>query len=265
PSATGANGYLDADDTTFVDHPSDAQLAVRETSPENGAVLENLAPPGATIIAAHGARVFLGGVAGDPRRVWYSKLRGDGEVAAFHDALTVELPIDGGALVALAIMDGILVALCETAIYMLPGEGLDNLGGGTNYGPARSVSLDVGCRDHDSVATMPAGIVFQSSKGKYLLTRGWTLQYIGAPVVDYDGETVLAAHVDEKQHHVRWLTANRMLVWDYAARSEDAPGQWAEWTITGGEVPHRSEEHTSELQSREKLVCRLLREKKKRD
>src|SRR5690606_39733056 len=28
---------------------------------------------------------------------------------------------------------------------------------------------------------------------------------------------------------------------------------------------HRSEEHTSELQSREKLVCRLLREKKKVD
>src|SRR5690606_42058387 len=30
----------------------------------------------------------------------------------------------------------------------------------------------------------------------------------------------------------------------------------------GGD-PHRSEEHTSELQSREKLVCRLLLEKKK--
>src|SRR5690606_41160000 len=28
-------------------------------------------------------------------------------------------------------------------------------------------------------------------------------------------------------------------------------------------VPHRSEEHTSELQSRENLVCRLLLEKKK--
>src|SRR5690606_40824174 len=28
--------------------------------------------------------------------------------------------------------------------------------------------------------------------------------------------------------------------------------------------PHRSEEHTSELQSREKLVCRLLLEKKKK-
>src|SRR5690606_42006976 len=31
----------------------------------------------------------------------------------------------------------------------------------------------------------------------------------------------------------------------------------------GGGVPARSEEHTSELQSRENLVCRLLLEKKK--
>src|SRR5690606_41502247 len=32
---------------------------------------------------------------------------------------------------------------------------------------------------------------------------------------------------------------------------------------TGGGDPSRSEEHTSELQSRENLVCRLLLEKKK--
>src|SRR3712207_7857998 len=31
-----------------------------------------------------------------------------------------------------------------------------------------------------------------------------------------------------------------------------------------GDEPHRSEEHTSELQSRQYLVCRLLLEKKKR-
>src|SRR5690606_40386379 len=31
----------------------------------------------------------------------------------------------------------------------------------------------------------------------------------------------------------------------------------------GADQPHRSEEHTSELQSRENLVCRLLLEKKK--
>src|SRR5687768_18363758 len=35
-------------------------------------------------------------------------------------------------------------------------------------------------------------------------------------------------------------------------------------TTTGGVEPDRSEEHTSELQSRLHLVCRLLLEKKKR-
>src|SRR5690606_41391670 len=34
-------------------------------------------------------------------------------------------------------------------------------------------------------------------------------------------------------------------------------------SAAAGDTPSRSEEHTSELQSREKLVCRLLREKKK--
>src|SRR5947209_6577479 len=37
----------------------------------------------------------------------------------------------------------------------------------------------------------------------------------------------------------------------------DAPASWSKITI------HRSEEHTSELQSRQYLVCRLLLEKKK--
>src|SRR2546427_6609630 len=34
-------------------------------------------------------------------------------------------------------------------------------------------------------------------------------------------------------------------------------------TRPGGEIPQRSEEHTSELQSQSNLVCRLLLEKKK--
>src|SRR3989449_6721261 len=37
-----------------------------------------------------------------------------------------------------------------------------------------------------------------------------------------------------------------------------------EWIIGRGDVETRSEEHTSELQSRLHLVCRLLLEKKKR-
>src|SRR5438445_8419515 len=45
----------------------------------------------------------------------------------------------------------------------------------------------------------------------------------------------------------------------YAERSEEQPG----WHDRAAEFLLRSEEHTSELQSRQYLVCRLLLEKKK--
>src|SRR5437667_1127205 len=41
------------------------------------------------------------------------------------------------------------------------------------------------------------------------------------------------------------------------------PPSWRHTTSVAGGAPHRSEEHTSELQSHHDLVCRLLLEKKK--
>lgn len=211
------------------DEFADSTLTTKEANPENGAVLENLAPPPATIIAAYGSRLFLAGIPGEPRRVWYSKQRNEGEVAAFHEALTFELPLEGGDITAVSFLDGILIAFCETAIYAVAGEGFDNTGGGVNYGPARAISYDVGCRDHDSVVVTPLGIAFASSKGFYLLNRGFSLQYIGSPIVDYDSSTVLAAHCVPAQHQVRFVQSARILVWDYSAPNEGEIGQWAEW------------------------------------
>src|SRR3712207_7271900 len=47
---------------------------------------------------------------------------------------------------------------------------------------------------------------------------------------------------------------------DSGTGNDEAPA-----ASTTADVPRRSEEHTSELQSRQYLVCRLLLEKKKRD
>src|SRR3712207_8677562 len=44
---------------------------------------------------------------------------------------------------------------------------------------------------------------------------------------------------------------------------EPLPAELSGVTALGGRVEFRSEEHTSELQSRQYLVCRLLLEKKK--
>lgn len=209
----------------FNDEYADSSATTKETNDENGDVLENLAPPGASIIAATDTRIFLGNVAGDPDRIWYSKLKQPGRVVSFHDALTFDVPKDGGRITGIGIMDGIPVVFRETAAYVCAGDGFDNTGRGVNYS-ARPIPGGVGCRDVDSIVEVPEGIAFQSSKGKYLLTRGWTMKPIGLQVVDYDTETVLAAHVVSAQHQVRFVTSSRVLVWDYLVDS------WAEWSIS---------------------------------
>src|SRR3712207_8052985 len=51
---------------------------------------------------------------------------------------------------------------------------------------------------------------------------------------------------------------------DVAHRADRHPGPAGDVPDAGGQDPSRSEEHTSELQSRQYLVCRLLLEKKKK-
>jgi hypothetical protein len=229
-SLTNPNRYIPNDPTatalpTYNDELSDADLAKRETNPENGGLLENLSPPPATVVTSTQDRVFLAGIAGDPHRVWYSKLRGEGEVAAFHDALTIDLPPDGGPITALAFLNDTLIVFKATAIYALAGDGFDNAGGGQNYGPARLLSRDCGAQTADTVALVPQGLIFHSRKGWYVLNHGWSPTYIGEPVSEFDGDTFTSVHVLESKHEVRCYSTSRVLVWDYSVN------QWSEWTI----------------------------------
>jgi len=228
----GANCYIANDTTvtalaTFNDAFADTTLTTKETNPENFGVLENIPPPPATLIVANDTRLFLAGIAGDPHRVWYSKQRIDGQVAAFHDALVAAIPEAGGDITGLAFLNETLVVFRETAIYALDGQGYDNTGGGQNY-QARLVSSDCGAVNHESIVLTPMGLVFKSSRGWYLLNRGWATSYIGAGVCDYDTDTVYSAHLVEAQHQVRIITSARALVYDYLVE------QWAEWSISDG-------------------------------
>lgn len=214
-----ANASATVDDTL-----TDEDLEEVEESEEVGSVLESLAPPPCSVIAASPDRIFLGGIAGDPHRVWYSKYRAVGQVAAFDDELTIDIPHPGGAITAIALLQETLVVFRASAIYVVPGEGLDNTGGGQNYGPARCVSPDTGALAPEVVALTALGLVFKSAKGWYLLTPNGVPQYIGAPIADYDAEEVIATHVIESNHQVRIVTGQRVLVWDYLVN------QWSEWS-----------------------------------
>ncbi len=232
PSATtGDNAYVEntpgTATTVLSDSFTDAVLTTKESHYENGDVLENLAPPPCQLVVATDTRVFVGGIAGDPDRVWYSKHREPGEVAAFHDALAVQIPAVGGAITGLALLFGrIPVVFRERAAYRLDGEGIGNTGQGFNYQVER-IQGDCGAINQESIAVTEKGIIFKSAKGWYV-TNGQSMEYVGGPVDDYDDETALATTVIDAQHQVRILSAERMLVFDTLI------SQWYEWTVVAG-------------------------------
>jgi hypothetical protein len=210
------------------DEMPDTTLRLQEANPENGLVLEDLVPPAATLITSTDTRVFLAGIAGDPDRVWYSKLRVDGTIAAFHDTLTMDVPRTGGAITAVRVFEEYIYVFRTTSIYRLGGVGLNNEGVGQNYGPATVVSTDVGAVSDESVALFAGGVIFKSRKGWQVLGSNGAITDISKMVSDYDVEDVLAIDVVETQFQVRVLTAARVIMWDYDAN------QWGTWSVVGG-------------------------------
>ena len=236
PSTAGAdNGFIANDPTVdpgvgqqIFDNFTDAIATTKTANPENDSILESLAPPPATIILASDNRIFLAGIAGVPDQIWYSTQRNAGEIAAFNDGLFIDLPYGGGAITGLQVFNETLIAFRQFSIYALPGIGLDNAGGGSNFGPAVRISGDVGAVSMESIIRTEGGLFFKSSKGFYQLDSKWQLSYVGGPVAAYDTDTVLAAHIIKAQHQIRVLTNARMLVFDYLVN------QWAEWTVNDG-------------------------------
>lgn len=245
-SSVNFNGYipnkinvnqLPGDAVIFVDNFTDIVLGNSEVSPENDTVLEALAPPGAKIIVPTETRLLLAGVAGDPDAWWYSRERGDGEIASFHDELRVEVPPVGGAITALWADDQFVYVARETAIYAYAGPGISNGNEGQNFTLVRTISRDVGVVSQEANAPTPVGRLLKSNKGWYILDGGGNLRYVGGAVADFDTDTVVAVHTITAKHQVRILTTSRLLIWDYRgliAATSPGPGRWAEWTVTGG-------------------------------
>src|SRR3712207_7775511 len=63
--------------------------------------------------------------------------------------------------------------------------------------------------------------------------------------------------------NIQKFTEGAFMKWGYELVKEEFSEVAVGWDDCGGKPGDRSEEHTSELQSRQYLVCRLLLEKKK--
>lgn len=229
--ATKANDTT-VDTVTFVDTMSDTTAAAllldyRSSSPPE---LPNLVPPAGSVVAVGNSRVLLAGFE-DPDQILASKLRFFGTGLQFAGtAIAIQLP--GSAanepITAIAPIGDSHVAFRETHMYLIGGDGPDNVGSGGGFNPPRVISDDIGCVSASSVVRTPLGLMFKSRKGIYLLGGDMSLAYVGADVEAYNGDTVTAGVALPDRHEVRFtLSSGKTLVFDYLAK------QWSVFTIGG--------------------------------
>lgn len=233
PSAAGDNGYVvndvSAATVSFVDVLSDADLADREPLYANGQIPSNDPVDASIAIAAGKNRLFHTDPA-EQGLVHHSQERDDGYAAEVAPELVVGVDSFGGEVTAVAVMDDAVILFKRAQVYFVAGPGpLADPGAGGGWSAPSLITSDVGCVDQRSVAVTPAGLIFQSAKGIYLLDRSHQVTYVGAPVEAYNGQRVARATLVEDTTQVRLVTdQGATLLYDYFF------DQWSTFTQHAG-------------------------------
>ena len=185
-------------------------------------VLENAQPTGgAGSMTVHQSRLVFVDTC-DPLKLWFSQQNTPGSPVEFNDSLYLVMDPRGGDTRAVVSMDEKLCAAKADRWFWTTGDGPDRTGQQGNYPDFVLANTDTGCTDAPSVATSPAGIVYKSPKGIYLLDRSLNATYLGAPVEKYNGDDVVASMLVPGTNQIRFaLSSGVALVFDYFA------GQWS--------------------------------------
>ncbi|MBW2560704.1 MAG: hypothetical protein JRE40_07610 [Deltaproteobacteria bacterium] len=198
----------------MVDLPySDATIANYETLYTTGGVVENICPPASSIMNVRQDRVLLVPDE-DKTNIWFSKLKRHEVGVSFSDLFTKRVS-DGGDITGLVTMDTREIVFKESEIRAFSGTGPIDTGVGT-FSEDYQITSDVGCISRASIVWTDKGIMFKSHKGIYMLGRNLQVSYVGAPVEEYNTQTVLKAELVENKNQVRFLLEDQnMLVYDY--------------------------------------------------
>lgn len=212
---TGDNRYIlndrDANSVTFVDDMLDAVLETRQIDPSTG-TLDNVAPPSAHTVVATQRRLFF---LDDTNRVRFSKLRIEGQPIEFNDALYFDMPERGGANTALFSMSDAIGIFKNSQLYVVSGEGPNNLGLG-GYAEPIQAATDVGCTDSRSLVEVPQGYMFKSEKGLYLLNKSFQVTYAGANVERFNGQLTAGSSLIPDRNLIVFLSPDgTSLAYDY--------------------------------------------------
>ncbi len=209
------------DYVTIVDTNSDAAILGQTIIYTTGGVIEDIAAPASIASALYKNRLFLVD-AEDPNLIWYSKQVIEAVPVEMSDLLTIYVaPTSGaqgstGPITAISAMDDKLIVFKADAIYYITGTGPDNTGASNDFSDPIFITSAVGCANPNSIVLTPAGIMFQSDKGIWLLGRDLSTTYIGIDVQIYNSQTVASAQAIPGVNQVRFTLEDSMtLVYDY--------------------------------------------------
>ena len=143
----------------------------------------------------------------------------------FSDVFTASIDSYGGDVTAISNLDDKLIAFKSNSIFYMTGTGPDNTGAQNDFTAFQLVTTDSGCINPRSVVLTPDGVIYQSSKGIYLLDRSLQSQYVGADVEGFNDANVVSAKLIPYTNQVRLcLDSGMVLVYDYYYR------QWSTFT-----------------------------------
>jgi hypothetical protein len=194
--------------------------SILDTTPllyTTGGILSASPIPPALHACSHNNRVFV--VPADEfNKVYYSKTLLENEYPQFSDFLFLEqfsiLPTKD-KIQAIGSIDDKLVILRESSIYWISGDGANDTGSGATFSEPELLSADIGCLEPKSVIKTAVGLFFKSSKGIYMIDSGLSVKYVGAPVEAYNSEVIYGASSNPSQNLVMFITANRVMVYNY--------------------------------------------------
>lgn len=218
------------DSVSLPDIQSDANILGNSLIYTTGGVVEDVAGPACTALTLFDDRLWAID-AEDENLLWFSKQVISGTPVEMSDLLTFYVaPTTGaqgstGVMRCLFPMDDKIIIFKANAMYYVNGTGPDNTGLNGNYSQPTFITATVGCSNPNSLVMTDIGLMFQSDKGIYLLTRDTHTMYIGAPVAAFNQYTVSSAACIPGTTQVRFTLSNgTILMFDYYY------GQWGTFT-----------------------------------
>lgn len=189
--------------------------------------LDDYQAPSSLYMTVHQNRLWS--VGPDGYTIWFSKdsTVNPGVAPGFHPSLTITF---NETIVAMASMDSGLLAFTASGLFIIQGDGPAPNGQGATY-QAIKVQTDVGCTNQRSVVSTPEGVMFQSARGIYMVSRGLEVVFLGKTVQDRtDGVLVTSAVLVANRGEVRFaLDSGVSVVYNYIEK------QWstARYTSNG--------------------------------